>query len=235
MNILVVGGNGGIGQAIVQALCEKESVDRIIATYHRNRVDIHHDKLQWLKLDVTETESLQHCWGVDTPLDYLIYAVGSLHSEIGQPEKSIRHFNPELFLHSMQINTLPLLMLAKYLHPAFRLSSAPRLAAISARVGSIAENRKGGWYSYRTSKAALNMALKTLSVEWRIAMPRGSVAALHPGTTDTGLSLPFQASVPEGQLFTAQRTADQLLSVLEALTPDNSGNFWSWDGTELPW
>jgi NAD(P)-dependent dehydrogenase (short-subunit alcohol dehydrogenase family) len=93
----------------------------------------------------------------------------------------------------------------------------------------------GGWYSYRTSKAALNMVLKNLSIEWRRTMPRCSVAALHPGTTDTPLSAPFQRNVSAEKLFTPAQTAGYLLALIDQLTPKVSGRFWSWDGEILPW
>ncbi|MGD2173648.1 MAG: short chain dehydrogenase, partial [Gammaproteobacteria bacterium] len=133
------------------------------------------------------------------------------------------------------INTLPSLLLAKHFDAAFKRSGAPLLATVSARVGSIEDNRLGGWYSYRISKAALNMALKTLSIEWRHRFPGGRVAALHPGTNDTELSKPYQANVPAENLFDPARTAASFVSLLERLEPSGSGGFRAWDGELLPW
>lgn len=235
MNVLVVGGSGGIGLALTNALRERPEAQRVVATYRRQVPPNCANGVEWRQVDVTDAGQLANCWPVDQPLDCLVYAVGLLHRGSLAPEKTVRRFNPELFALSMQVNVLPVLSLAQALHGSFKRSKAPRLAAVSARVGSIAENRKGGWYSYRCSKAALNMALKTLALEWRIAMPQGAVAALHPGTTDTALSRPFQANVPAQQLFTPERSAACMLAVLDEVTPDNSGRFWSWDGSELPW
>ncbi|MCX2979735.1 SDR family NAD(P)-dependent oxidoreductase [Halieaceae bacterium IMCC14734] len=235
MNVLIVGGSGGIGLELANAMSARPDVDNVVATYRRQVPEHAATGIDWLQLDVTNQDQLAECWPAEKPLDYLIYAVGLLHDGNTGPEKTVRRIDPDLFSKSMQINALPVLLLAQSLHKSFKLSDSPKLAAVSARVGSIEENRSGGWYSYRCSKAALNMALKTLALEWRMAMPKGAVAALHPGTTDTALSRPFQANVPTEKLFTGAQTAAYLLTVIDQLTPDNSGRFWSWDGTELPW
>ena len=109
------------------------------------------------------------------------------------------------------------------------------MAALSARVGSIGDNRLGGWYSYRASKAALNQLLRSASIELRRLNPQSCVLALHPGTTDTELSRPFQANVPADQLFTPAFAAECLLAVLEGQGPEQSGSFWAWDGQPIPW
>jgi len=235
MNILVVGGSGGIGAALVERLCDLESSQTVVATWHRQQPQLHHPKLSWQQLDIKDESAMASCWPSGKPLDLLIYAVGMLHRKEQMPEKTIRQFDPAFFMENMRVNALPALMLASSLNAAFKLSAAPRFAAVSARVGSIGENYKGGWYSYRSSKAALNMALKTLSLEWRTAMPRGAFALLHPGTTDTPLSTPFKRGVPPEKLFSANRSAAHMMATIEGLCPANSGQFWSWDGTQLPW
>ena len=108
-------------------------------------------------------------------------------------------------------------------------------ASISARVGSIGDNRLGGWYAYRGSKAAQNMFTKTLAIEWARSRRNVICVALHPGTTDTDLSRPFQANVPPQKLFSTERTVAQLLAVIDRLTPADSGRFLAWDGTEIAW
>ena len=172
--------------------------------------------------------------GIDQ-VDWIINAAGFLHGPAGGPEKSIRSVDPDFLLENIRINALPTLLLAKHFGPALKRSNAPLLATVSARVGSIEDNRLGGWYSYRISKAALNMALKTLSIEWKHSHRKGCVAALHPGTNDTGLSKPFQANVPEGGLFEPRYTADCFVDLLTRLKPSDSGRFWAWNGEPLPW
>ena len=154
---------------------------------------------------------------------------------VGGPEKSIRALDADFLLENMRINTLPTLLLAKHFSSALKKSPAPLLATISARVGSIEDNRLGGWYSYRMSKAALNMALKTLSIEWKHSHPRGCVAALHPGTNDSPLSKPFQANVAAPDLFDPKDTAVCFLRLLRRLNAGDSGKFWTWDGATLSW
>ena len=106
-------------------------------------------------------------------------------------------------------------------------------AAISARVGSIGDNRLGGWASYRASKSALNMLMRTFSIEQSRANPGSLVVTLHPGTTNTALSEPFQRNVPEGKLFTPEFVAERLLAVLDGLTSEDSGGFFAWDGSRI--
>jgi len=108
-------------------------------------------------------------------------------------------------------------------------------ANISARVGSIGDNRLGGWYAYRGAKAAQNMFTKTLAIEWARSRRNVICVALHPGTTDTDLSRPFQANVPAGKLFTPERTVRQLLEIIDRLTPADTGRFLAWDGGGIPW
>jgi NAD(P)-dependent dehydrogenase (short-subunit alcohol dehydrogenase family) len=108
-------------------------------------------------------------------------------------------------------------------------------ASISARVGSIGDNRLGGWYAYRGAKAAQNMFTRTLAIEWARTRRNVICVALHPGTTDTELSRPFQANVPPEKLFAPGRTVHQLLEVIDRLTPADSGSFLAWDGSPIPW
>ena len=131
-------------------------------------------------------------------------------------------------------NPLPLL-LAQALEPLIPKDLPCHFASLSARVGSIGDNRSGGWYAYRAAKAAQNQLLRTLALEWRRRLPQMCVSLLHPGTTATRLSQPFQANVPAGQLFSPERAASQLLDVLAGLGPDQSGGFWAWDGQPIPW
>ncbi len=165
----------------------------------------------------------------------LINAAGMLHTVTHGPEKTIRQLDPPFFLESMQINSMSSLLLAKHLHTGFRHGRPAIFAAISAKVGSIEDNRLGGWFSYRASKAALNMCLKTLAIEWRRTLPNVVVTALHPGTTDTALSKPFQRNVPPEQLFSREQCVRYLLKVFDDLEPAKTGRFLAFDGEQLPW
>jgi NAD(P)-dependent dehydrogenase (short-subunit alcohol dehydrogenase family) len=220
---------------MTEAFCAREDVGSVVATCLSRAPAFSHPKLRWERLDVTAEASVARLFDTLPPLDYLVNAVGVLHSAAGGPEKTISRFEPEFFLHSMQLNAMPTLLLARHAQARFKGRPRAVFAAISAKVGSIGDNQLGGWFSYRCSKAALNMALKTLSIEWRRTLPNVVVAALHPGTTDTALSAPFQANVPPAALFDPARSAANLLRVIDGLEPARSGRFWSWDGSELPW
>ena len=235
MEALVVGGNGGIGNGLVERLLADDRYQHLHATCRRKQPDVVDSRLTWHKVDATDERDVEALAADLGELDLCINAVGMLHDEQFSPEKSTRHINSDYFVKSMTVNTLPTLLLAKHLGKHFRHGRLSHFATVSARVGSIGENYLGGWYSYRASKAALNQVLKTLSIEWKRSMPNVIVSALHPGTTDTSLSAPFQKNVPEGQLFDASKTAAYLLNVLNGLSSDQSGNFWSFDGEPLPW
>ena len=168
-------------------------------------------------------------------LDWLINAAGILHTGNHRPEKSISELYPEFFIHNITVNALGSLVLARHLREKLDHGRLATFAVISARVGSIEDNRLGGWYSYRASKAALNMGLKTLALEWKRTLPNVSVIALHPGTTDTRLSAPFQRNVPKDKLFSADYTANRLIRILRRISPSDTGKFLSYSGELLPW
>lgn len=235
MNIVITGGSGGIGGAFVEALAARPQVGNIVATFNRHRPVAGCSNVDWQQLDLADEAAVKEWSRGIGEIDWLINAAGMLYNPVRGPEKSIRQIDPDFFLQNMGINTLPTLLLAKHLHTRFRHGRPAVFATISARVGSIEDNRLGGWYSYRASKAALNMCLKTLAIEWRRTLPNVAVAALHPGTTDTALSSPFQRNVPREQLFSPARSVSYLLEVLDGLAPSRSGRFLAFDGELLPW
>ena len=236
MKIVIAGGSGGIGGAFVDKLAGRSNVEAIVASYHRSKPpEVGHPKVSWRQLDLTHEPAIRDWAGQIGEIDWLINAVGMLHTPAQGPEKTIRHIDPAFFLESMSINTVPTLLLAKHLHGKFRHGRPAVFATVSAKVGSIEDNRLGGWFSYRASKAALNMCLKTLAIEWRRSLPNVAVAALHPGTTDTALSRPFQHNVPTGQLFTPEQSVDYMIDVLDRLKAKDSGQFLAFDGERLPW
>lgn len=235
MKALIVGGSGGIGQAFIQYLLQRHPGITIDATYYQQHPRVTDSRCRWHKVDISQQVDIEGLCAELGELDLCINAAGMLHDKVHQPEKSTRQIEPGYFLKSMQVNALPTLLLAKFLAPHLKHKRPAVFATVSARVGSIEENYLGGWYSYRASKAALNMALKTLSIEWKRSLPNVTVAALHPGTTDTRLSKPFQKNVPEDQLFDPSQSAAYMMNVIERLTPADSGKFWSFDGEILPW
>lgn len=235
MNRLVVAGNGGIGLAMVKHLLKEYPEDGVFATYRRNLPELSDPNLRWIQMDAASDDSVKNALGRIQSLDWVINAAGFLHSHDHSPEKNIQQIDSMYFVEAMNSNALPSLLLAKYAFPLLRKSHHPMFTTISAKVGSISDNRLGGWYSYRASKAALNMIIKTLSIEWGRTLPKATVLALHPGTTDTNLSEPFQRNVPEGKLFAPERVARDLIAVLESAEPSQSGQLLAYDGSVIPW
>ncbi|MEM7757508.1 MAG: SDR family NAD(P)-dependent oxidoreductase [Cyanobacteria bacterium P01_A01_bin.40] len=246
-NAVIVGASQGIGLGFVRALLQQENVAQVFATY-RNAATAdelfelspqHGDRLKCLQVDITEEAQIaaaaKQIKNSVTQLHLAIYCVGVLHEGDLTPEKSLRQINPEQLLYSFQVNSIGAVLLAKHLMPLFNKTERSIFASISAKVGSIGDNRLGGWYGYRASKAALNMFLKTTSIEYSRRCPKTIVVALHPGTTDTRLSQPFQKNVPPGKLFPVEHTVKLLSEVIAGLELKDSGEFFSWDGTQLPW
>lgn len=233
--IIVVGGSGAIGWALVQELLHCFPTSNVHATYYLSEIPEHCPRLRWHQLDICNPEAIESLSTSFDRVDWLFNCAGYLHGTQGGPEKSIKSIDTDFLIENIKINTIPTLLLAKYFATAMRKSPAPILATVSARVGSIEDNRLGGWYSYRISKAALNMALKTLSIEWKHSHPKGCVAALHPGTNDTPLSKPFQSNVAPQNLFNPNYTASHFIKLISRLSPEQSGKFWAWDGEVIPW
>ena len=168
-------------------------------------------------------------------LQLVIVATGVLHDGLGlQPEKSWRSVTSDSMERAFRVNAVGPALLAKHFLPLLSSDRKSVFAAISARVGSIEDNQLGGWHSYRASKAALNMTIKTLSIELARRNPMALCVALHPGTVDTALSKPFQGGVPQGKLFPSAQSARHLLEVLDALTAEQSGGLYAWDGERIP-
>ncbi|GAK84897.1 cell-cell signaling protein C-factor [Vibrio ponticus] len=234
MRILVFGGSGGIGLALVQRLAQQEH-NHVIATFHSHQPDVKSSNIEWQQLDVTSESQLISLSANIGNIDWVINCVGVLHDSSHQPEKNLKSIDADWFLSSMANNALPTLLIAKHFSANLKPSNSPKFAVISARVGSISDNRLGGWYSYRSSKAALNMLIKGISVEWRRSLPKACVLALHPGTTDTNLSKPFQANVPQGKLFSSEFVAEKLIKIISSTTNDESGSFLAYDGSSIPW
>lgn len=242
MIAVIAAGTGGIGQALIEHLLATKTAQRIHASYHVTTPPqplLEDSRIVWTKADLTSEADVSAWLSGIQSMHWLVNCAGVLHTTHTGPEKSIREFDTDFYFHNMKVNCLPTLLLAKHAASILRHTKndpEPRIfATVSAKVGSIDDNRLGGWYSYRASKAALNMCLKNLSIEWKRQFPNVCVAALHPGTTDTALSKPFQKNVAESSLFDCAYTASQLTGILSSLVAEQTGRFWSWDGRELPW
>lgn len=247
LNVLVVGATGGIGLALSQALaCRTQVAHLFLAARNASRNDgvvalaaSHPTRVTVLDCDIGDEQSLASLaaaiMGRVPALHMTINASGALHGNALQPEKALAQVTLESLQASFSINAFAPILLAKALMPLLRRSQPTVFASLSARVGSIGDNRLGGWYSYRAAKAAQNQLLKTLAIELTRLNRQSIVLALHPGTTDTVLSKPFQHNVPPSRLFTPAFTASQLLSVISQRSPADSGQFYAWDGDTISW
>ena len=168
-------------------------------------------------------------------LRLVINATGRLHSEKLKPEKRLQHLEKDSLFESFSINAVAPILLAKTIEEFIPKDSAFNFASISARVGSIGDNKTGGWYSYRAAKSAQNQFLRSLSVEWARRFPKAIITLLHPGTVNTNLSKPFQKFVPENKLFSTEKASNYLIEVINKQKPSDSGNFIAWDGSQIPW
>jgi len=158
-----------------------------------------------------------------------------LHNESLSPEKKLNDICARNLALSHKINTIGPILVVKHFRKFIKREKKSIIANMSARVGSITDNRLGGWYSYRASKAALNQLTKTLAIELGRQLPKTICIALHPGSVNTRLSRPFQKAVPEGRLFETDVAATQTIEVLENLTTKDTGTFVAWDGSKIPW
>lgn len=226
---VIFGATGGIGSAIADQL-ESDSGFASVIRFSRSESSP-------VRVDLTSEASIRDAaqWVKHRHIapSMLFVATGLLHNDKRGPEKSLRELDADWLLQNYQVNAVGPALIAKYFLPLMDRQEIFRFAALSARVGSISDNRLGGWYGYRASKAALNMMIRNLAIEWSRKNDRSIIVALHPGTVDTELSQPFQGNVPPEKLFDSSRAARQLLDLLETLQPAQSGKIFAWDGTEI--
>ncbi len=244
---LIVGAGQGIGLGFVQRLLLEPKILRVYATYHQKEhatslislAQLHPNQLICFYMDVTDEAQIEKCAKkisqYTKELHLVINCVGVLHDTQLKPEKSLRQAKQENLLKYFQINSITSILLAEPFLPLFIHQDSSIFACISAKIGSIGDNKLGGWYGYRASKAALNMFIRTIAIEYRRKSPKTIVVSLHPGTTNTQLSLPFQKNVLPGKLFSVEFTVTQLINVIAHLKDVDSGCFFSWDGSRLPW
>mgnify|MGYP006113314993 CR=1 FL=1 len=238
---VIIGASGGIGDALVRrylALGDCETVFAVSRTSQTSSVALSGTRLRWLLCDSSGEDVkrvVEELVSSGLNLRRIIICTGLLHNEDITPEKSLDKLDPDAMRAVFDVNlVIPALWLAALVKP-LRRTEGSVIAVLSARVGSIADNRLGGWYSYRASKAALNMFLKSAAIEYSRRSPGVKLVSFHPGTTDTYLSSPFQANVSEEALFTPDFVADRLVKLLDEVQPDGQLSFLDWAGIEIPW
>ncbi len=229
----IFGATGGIGAALCRVLVDRGT---IVHGGSRSGEAPRHQFVRPFSFDLLDEESIAAAVRdmAGDPPDLVIVATGVLTLPDGtEPEKGMRAIDPEAMAQAFRINAIGPALVAKHMLPILPRDRRSVLAALSARVGSIGDNRLGGWHSYRSSKAALNMLVRNFSIEMKRTHDQAIIAALHPGTVDTPLSKPFQASLPKGQLTTRREAACNLLDVVRHLRPEDSGKLFDWRGQEI--
>lgn len=224
---VVLGASGGIGAALQAGLQDSGAFAQVMGLSRRA------DGFE-LTDEASIARAAAQVQATGLPVRLVIVATGLLHNGAIKPEKTWRQLDAAALAKSFAINATGPALVAKHFLPLLPRDRRAVFAALSARVGSIGDNRLGGWHSYRASKAALNMMLRNLAIELGRTHRQAIVAGLHPGMVDTGLSEPFQKGVSENKLFTPDYSAERMLSVLEGLEPHDSGGVFAWDGKRVP-
>ena len=235
-NAVIIGSSGAIGNALVKIISNSEDYYNVFALSRKSiksesqNVYPHPIDLQSEKSIIKASEYVSK----QGTIDLLIVATGMLSDSDIKPEKSLRDISSEKFQKAFMINTIGPALISKHFFPLLTKESVSIAAILSARVGSVSDNRLGGWYAYRASKAALNMIIKNSAIELTRRNKKSIIVGLHPGTVDSNLSKPFQRGVPEGKLFTPNFAATRLMSVLFNLKADDTGKCFAWDGKVIP-
>lgn len=237
----MIGAGSCIAQALVRQLINATDIDEVVAISRGTDAGLLAEdskRLKYLQSDYSEgsiEKIVSDLAAQSTQLHRVYICNGVLHNDSLFPEKKLEEFTPEAFQQLMHTNALIPALWIKHLKPLLRGNHGCVITVFSARVGSIDDNALGGWYSYRASKAALNMLVKTAAIEYSRFSKQTQFLVFHPGTTDTPLSKPFQKSVPSGKLFSPEYVATRLLSIVNNLQPGLSIQYLDWDGKTIAW
>ncbi|TNF22560.1 MAG: SDR family NAD(P)-dependent oxidoreductase [Rhodobacteraceae bacterium] len=220
MRALVIGASGGIGAAVATALAARGA--EVVGLSRSGD-----------GLDVTDEASVAaHLGAQEGAFDLIFVATGALEIGGARPEKTIRDLTPGAMADQFALNCIGPAMVLKH-----GLALLPRdrravFAVLSARVGSIGDNRLGGWYAYRTAKAAVNQVVHSAAIELARTHSKAICVALHPGTVATEFTRDYLGRHPS---VTPGEAADNLLSVIDGLTPEDTGGFRDWAGKAVVW
>ena len=221
---LVIGATGAIGSALATALRSDPECAEVFELSRGSTPPLDFDTEESIALAASGLAQ-------SAPFDLIINAAGILHADSFMPEKKLSDLNYAQLISTFRINTFGPALCFKYFSPLLSRGHCV-MAMLSARVGSIEDNRLGGWYSYRASKAALNMLVKTASIEISRSRPQAIVISLHPGTVSSNLSRPFKGGE---NARPADQAALELLRVIKGLSPSDTGGFRSFSGEQIAW
>ncbi len=217
----MIGSNGAIGAAMVKELSKTKTVETLSQTdtdYSSASLSAHFKRLN----------KLGH-------FEVIICCIGTLHDDVVRPEKNLKDIDAERLAHYFRVNSiLPMLCIQKFV-PLLSRDTPSVFACLSAMVGSINDNELGGWYGYRSSKAALNMLIKTSAIEVSRSNPNANIIAIHPGTTMGSLSAPFANNIKLEKYYTPEQSAARISKVMQSMSRQQSGQFFNWDGSNIPY
>ena len=233
-NVAIIGTTGSIGKAFLEYYLSDDNTNKVYSI-SRSKNGIEDKKIVNLNLNFTnenDFDTLSSTIPKDS-LDRVIIASGVLHDGDLQPEKAISSLDLDNFQKVFNVNTFAPALLLKVFFPLIKRNSDALIGVLSARVGSISDNRIGGWYAYRASKAALNMIIKTAAIELERRDKTAKIIGLHPGTVDTNLSKPFQGGTPKEKIFTPPQSINYLTKVIDNAAPQDTGKIFDWEGKEI--
>jgi len=239
-NALVLGASGGLAQALIAQFLADKAIDTVIAVSSKPAPESvqAESALLWIQTEYAEpamAEVVEQLQDYSGSISRVCICHGLLHTDSLWPEKRLEDIKPEALHEIFQANAVVPALWLKLLHRVLKGKQPVIVAALSARVGSISDNRLGGWYAYRSSKSALNMLLKNISIEYARRVKNVKLISFHPGTTDTALSKPFQATVPEGKLFTPEFVAERLIGIMDNAVIDGQLSYLDWDNKTIPY
>jgi len=218
---LLIGSNGNIGNAIKNKLSDNYELHVL----SQNDTDYSDSSLQEWAVKFKQ----------QAPFRLIICCIGTLHNELVFPEKRLSDLNQTALAEYFRINTILPAICLRFFAPLLDSQLPSRMVFLSAMVGSIGDNKLGGWYGYRSSKAALNMMVKTASIEIARTNKAASIVVVHPGTTQGPFSKPFSSGISKEKYYTPELSAERIITLAESLTSEQTGQFFNWDGSNLPW
>ncbi|RAP29520.1 hypothetical protein DID78_03500 [Candidatus Marinamargulisbacteria bacterium SCGC AG-343-D04] len=235
-NIAIFGGSGSIGSAFINKFLSSTKLETLF-TFSRKEQKYSDDRVISSTFDLTSEDSILTAKDLipkHISLDLVMCCTGSLHSNELMPEKSLSEFSAEKAQFFYLTNTIGPSLIIKHFWPLLNKENQSIIASLCARIGSISDNKLGGWYSYRASKAALCMMIKSASIEIKRQNKKAICIALHPGTVDSKLSAPFQKHIDSKKLFTPEHAVSQLINTLSNLSANDSGYQFAYDGSRIP-
>ncbi len=229
-NIIIAGSSGSIGGEFTKQYTDDPNVEKVV-TLSRNVNNHNHKKIQSIKIDYNNVESFKNLDEISQldSISKIIIATGILHTDEIKPEKSIDSIDDESMKRVFQVNVFGPILLVKKLLPLIKKSKGVKVVFLTARVGSVSGNELGGWHSYRSSKSALNMMIKNLSIEFKRLNKEHVVIGIHPGTVKSHLSEPFLRHVKH-DIFSPKESVDLMMQVVNKVTQKDSGKCFDFSG-----